>query len=84
MRRLVLLTATLLMLLVLTGIVFAKGTSESSAGKQITIKWDQWWVSDPVRGPIATWEAEQFHKMHPNVTVVPAAINAQRAAGKRI
>ncbi len=77
MRRLVLLTATLLMLLVLTGIVFAKGTSESSAGKQITIKWDQWWASDPVRGPIATWEAEQFHKTHPNVTVVPAAINAQ-------
>lgn len=77
MRRLAQLLIAVALLVITTGFVFASGSSESSKSQSVTIKWDQWWASDPVRGPIATWEADQFHKLHPNITVVPSAINAK-------
>lgn len=59
------------------GFAFASGASESGKTQSVTLKWDQWWASDPVRGPVATWEAQEFQKTHPNVTVVPVAIDSK-------
>ncbi len=61
----------------LAGFAFAKGSQENSQTKHATVKWYQWWYSDPVRGPLVTAEVEEFQKTHPNITVEPAAITSQ-------
>ncbi|HUX52383.1 MAG TPA: sugar ABC transporter substrate-binding protein [Spirochaetia bacterium] len=68
--------AILLFSAVATAFLFANGSQEKGKVQQATVKWDQWWYSDPVRGPNVTWEIQEFEKTHPNIKVVPAAISS--------
>jgi len=49
-------------------------TSMAAAQKKITLKFDQWFYSDPNVAEIMDWYTNQFEQRYPNVEIKPSAI----------